>query len=661
MNPNVKSDYNEANIKVLEGLEAVRKRPGMYIGSTDQRGLHHLIWEIFDNSVDEVLAGYADRINVIFHKDNSITISDNGRGIPIGMHETGMYTPQVVFSKLHAGGKFDNTGAYKVAGGLHGVGASVVNALSSYLEVVIVRDKKRYYQKFESGGVKISEPKVTNATPKDGKGTTIHFLPDKSIFSIINIDLKSCIERLSEAAYLMKTLTVSIYDERTNTNETFHFEDGISGYVKKLNVDQKTIQDEPGHFIDEVDGIYVEVAFQYVKSREDEKIISFVNNIKTIDGGTHEAGFKSGLTKAFNDFARAGGNRAILKEKDPNLEGSDIRTGLTTVISLRIPENLLQFEGQTKGKLGTAEAKFICETICYEKILQYLSENATVGGELINNALLSFKAREASKKAKEDIRSFKEVTSKNKINNLAGKLIPAGVKNPLINELFIVEGDSAGGSAKKGRDASFQAVLPLRGKVINAEKSRLDELLKNEEIVSLINAIGAGLGDSCNPSKSNYNKIIVLTDADTDGAHIQVLLLTFFFKYMFKLIEAGKIYIALAPLYILTLKNRKKEYKYAWSDEECQRLLEVNKDYQVQRFKGLGQMEYEQLNETTMFPETRVLIQVSSEDILAATKRFNVLMGDNAESRRIWIDENVKFDDNSSSFMLESAEGEIDE
>ena len=650
------NNYTSEQIQVLKGLEGVRKRPGMYIGSTDSRGLHHLIWEIFDNSVDEVLSDYANQIRVIIHKGNSIEIIDNGRGIPIGMHKLGVPTPQVVFCELHSGGKFDDS-SYKVSGGLHGVGASVVNALSEWMEITICRDGKVYTQKFEDGGKTIRKAKVTTDS-QHRRGTTVHFKPDPSIFSTTLIDYKLCSQRIKETAFLTKGLKVELIDERTGQSETFHYDTGILEYAKDLAGDKKPMCD-PIYLFGEYDltpeiadpkqkiVIEAEAALQYTEKTYSEHILSYVNNIRTGDGGTHETGFKSGLTKAFNDHARMAN---ILKEKDSNLDGSDIRTGLTAIISVRIPEKILQFESQTKSKLGTAEAKSAVESIVSEKMKFFLSEKGEIANLLIGNAIRAFKEREQIRKVRDDIREIKEKVSKPV--NMNGKLTPAQTKNPEINELFLVEGDSAGGSARQGRDRRFQAILPLRGKVINAEKNSQQDLLKNEEILSIIHAIGAGLGKDFNVNKSNYKKIVIMTDADVDGSHIQILLLTFFFRYMKPLIEDGRVYIAMPPLYKIQYKNK---VEYAWTDEELREKLAEGKQTNVQRFKGLGEMNFTQLWETTMNPETRTLVRVNIEDFGEADNTINILMGDDVEPRKEWIESNVSFE-NVDNFTLENVE-----
>ena len=639
-----KTKYTESDIQVLQGLEAVRKRPGMYIGSSDSRGLHHLIWEIVDNAIDEVLADEANYIRVTIHKGNSVEVSDNGRGIPIGMHKTGIPTPQVVFCTLHAGGKFEGNGGYKVSGGLHGVGSSVVNALSEWIELTINKDNKIYHQKFEKGGSVIRKPRIIGQTKKTG--TTVHFKPDPTIFSTTLIDYKQCVIRLKESAYLLKGLKIDLLDERTGQSDTFLFENGIVEYIKDINTGKSNIH-EPIYINSTNSDIAVEAAIQFSSKSYSENILSFVNNIRTKDGGTHEIGFKAGVTKAINDYAR---KKGLLKDKDPNLEGIDIREGMTAIVSIRIPEKILQFEGQTKNKLGTAEAKSAVEAVINEKLGFYLAEKGEIANTIVQNAIKASKVREAARAARDNARMIKQKVTKS--TNLAGKLSPAQEKNPLKNELFIVEGDSAGGSAKQGRDRRFQAILPLRGKVINAEKTKVDELLKNEEIMSMIYSINAGFGKDFNSSKSNFNKIIIMTDADTDGAHIQVLLLTFFFRFMRELIEDGKVYIALPPLYKLNFKNVKAGIEYAWTDEELKEKTENNKSFTIQRFKGLGEMNAEQLWETTMNPDTRTLIQVKIEDFSEADNRISVLMGDDVEPRRNWIENNVSFD-NEDNFTLE--------
>lgn len=631
------NEYTSNEIQVLKGLEAVRKRPGMYIGSTDSKGLHHLVWEVMDNCMDEVLSDFANKVKIVIRKGNVVEITDNGRGIPIGMHKEGVPTPQVVFCVLHAGGKFDDS-TYKVAGGLHGVGASVVNALSDWMEIEIHREGKCYTQRFENGGTVIKKHKITSDSTKS-HGTKVTFKPDPTMFSTTIFDYKQIAQRLKEASFLIRGLETEVVDERNGVHEKFKYENGIGEYVKDLNANKQIIHD-PILFNGINNNIYIDVAIQYTQKTYNETILSFVNNIRTRDGGTHETGFKSGITKAFNEYARM---KKLIKDKDPNLEGVDIREGITAVLSIRVPESILQFEGQTKSKLGSADVKPAVEALVAEKMKFYLQENSEVANALINNALRALREREAERKARDQIREVKVKSTKTV--NMNGKLAPAQERNPNINELFIVEGDSAGGSAKQGRDKRFQAILPLRGKVLNSEKTHLDELMKNEEIMSIVYSIGTGFGDSFNYSKNNYKRVVIMTDADDDGAHIQVLLLTFFFKYMRGLIEHGNVYVALPPLYKISKKVRNKDViEYAWTSEELREKMEDGKNPIIQRFKGLGEMNPDQLWDTTMNPETRTLLQVNIEDFGDAEKRVSVLMGDNVEPRRNWIENNVSFD-----------------
>lgn len=561
----VTNQYNDDSIQVLEGLEAVRKRPGMYIGSTDHRGLHHLAYEIVDNAVDEALSGYASKIDVTIHKDGSLSVRDNGRGMPTGKHASGIPTIQVIFTVLHAGGKFGQ-GGYKTSGGLHGVGASVVNALSDWLEVEVLRDGVLYTQTFKTGGEKVSSIKKEK-TNRKGSGTTVRFLPSKHIFSTIVWSYETLAERLRESAFLLKGLTITLTDERTDTSDEFCYEEGIRNFIQYLNEEKDTLSPIVD-FNSTIDGVETEFAFQY-NDGYSETILSFVNNVRTKDGGTHEVGMKTALTKAFNEYARKVG---LLKEKDKNLEGSDVREGLTAIVSLRVPEEILQFEGQTKDKLGTPAARSIVDNTIFEHLGIFLTENGEIAQELIRKALKAREAREASRKAREESRNGKK--GKKKETLLSGKLTPAQGKNPKKNELYLVEGDSAGGSAKQGRDRKFQAILPLRGKVINTEKASLSDILKNEEINTIIYTIGAGVGNDFNIEDCNYDKIVIMTDADTDGAHIQVLLLTFFYRYMKPLIEAGKVYLALPPLFKISKGTGKKQVvEYAWTEKELEEKL----------------------------------------------------------------------------------------
>ena len=628
-------EYNDDAIQVLEGLEAVRKRPGMYIGSTDSRGLHHLVYEIVDNSVDEALAGHGEHIIVTIHKDNSISVTDKGRGMPTGMHKMGKPTPEVILTVLHAGGKFGQ-GGYKTSGGLHGVGASVVNALSEWLVVTIKRDGYVYEQRFENGGKPVTTLEKIGTTRQSG--TTIHFKPDKSIFSTIIYNYETLCERLRESAFLLKGLKIELNDMRHDQKEIFHYESGIEAFVAYLNEEKDSLH--PVVFFEGVqNGIEVEFAFQF-NDGYSETILSFVNNVRTKDGGTHEAGAKTAMTRVFNEYAR---KVSLLKEKDKNLDGADIREGLSSIVSVRIPEEMLQFEGQTKGKLGTSEARSAVDAMVSEHLAYFLEENPETSTMLVKKAIKAYQAREAARKAREDARSGKKRKKSDTV--LSGKLTPAQSRNPQKNEIYLVEGDSAGGSAKQGRDRKFQAVLPLRGKVINTEKAKLADIFKNEEINTIIHAIGGGVGPDFAVEDINYDKVVIMTDADTDGAHIQVLLLTFFYRYMKPLIEAGKVYIALPPLYKVSKGTGKKEViEYAWSEQELQvAMKKVGKGYTIQRYKGLGEMNADQLWETTMNPDTRTLIRVRIDDAARAERRVTTLMGDKVEPRRKWIESHVAF------------------
>ena len=623
--------YDESSIKILEGLEAVRKRPGMYIGSTDKRGLHHLVWEIVDNGIDEAINGYGNHIKIIIHKDGSVSVSDEGRGVPVGKHASGKSTPEVIYTVLHAGGKFQE-GGYKVSGGLHGVGASVVNALSKWMRVSINRDGGKYEISFKNGGHLDEDLKKVGTTNRTG--TTVRFMPDDSIFSTTTFSFTTICERMQESAFLIKGLMIDVIDEEDEKEAHFHYEKGLEEFVSYLNEGKKTIHNVVG-FEGVKNKIEVECALQYTDSYN-ENVVSFVNNVKTSDGGSHEVGLKSALTKVFNDYAKANG---YLKAKDKNFEGTDVREGLTVILSLKIPEELLQFEGQTKGKLGTPIAKTVVEQIVYEKMQYFLEENKSVATDIINKALKGKAAREAARKAREEARKGKTKNSKEK--NLSDKLAPATKKDAKKNELFIVEGDSAGGSAKTGRDREYQAILPLRGKVLNTERCTVEEAYKNAEINTLIYTIGAGVGPDFHLEDCNYDKIIIMTDADDDGCHIQVLLVTFFYRYMRPLIEAGRVYIANPPLYKVTFS--KKEEVYVYSDDELKEVTAGRKVEDLQRYKGPGEMDATQLWETTMDPEKRSLFRIKITDVALAEKRVSILMGDKVEPRKEWIEENVDF------------------
>ncbi|HEO1977338.1 TPA: DNA topoisomerase IV subunit B [Streptococcus agalactiae] len=633
------TNYGDDAIQVLEGLDAVRKRPGMYIGSTDGTGLHHLVWEIVDNAVDEALSGFGNRIDVIINKDGSITVTDHGRGMPTGMHAMGKPTVEVIFTVLHAGGKFGQ-GGYKTSGGLHGVGTSVVNALSSWLEVEIIRDGAIYRQRFENGGKPVTTLKKIGTAPKSKSGTSVSFMPDQSVFSTIDFKFNTIAERLKESAFLLKNVTLTLTDNRSEEAEhlEFHYENGVQDFVEYLNEDKETLT--PIMFFEgEEQEFHIEVALQYNDGFSDN-ILSFVNNVRTKDGGTHETGLKSAITKSMNDYARKTG---LLKEKDKNLEGSDYREGLSAILSILVPEEHLQFEGQTKDKLGSPLARPIVDGIVSEKLTYFLMENGDLASNLIRKAIKARDAREAARKARDESRNGKK--SKKDKGLLSGKLTPAQSKNAKKNELYLVEGDSAGGSAKQGRDRKFQAILPLRGKVLNTAKAKMADIIKNEEINTMIHTIGAGVGPDFNIDDINYDKVIIMTDADTDGAHIQTLLLTFFYRYMRPLVEEGHVYIALPPLYKMSKGKGKKEIvEYAWTDIELEELRQkFGKGSLLQRYKGLGEMNADQLWETTMNPETRTLIRVTIEDLARAERRVNVLMGDKVPPRRQWIEDNVKF------------------
>ncbi len=624
--------YDGSNIKILEGLEAVRKRPGMYIGSTDYRGLHHLVWEIVDNSIDEALNGYGDEIDVTINKNNSITVRDYGRGMPVDKHESGIPTTQVIFTKLHAGGKFGGDG-YKTSGGLHGVGASVVNALSTKVELKVWRDGYIWEQTFSDGGSKAS--KLTKGKKTKETGTSVTFYPDPEVFDTTEYNFKTIATRLRESAFLNSGLKIVLEDKRTDTKEEYLYQDGIKEFLNYLTADKKHIT-KPIIIEDNESEIQVEIGLEY-NDTYTEDIISFVNNVRTKDGGSHESGFKSGLTKTINEYAR---KNNLLKAKDKNFEGADVREGLMCIISIKVPENLLQFEGQTKSKLGTPEAKGVVENLVISKLGLYFDQNKNETTKIINKAITSRNARLAAKKARSEIRK-----GKNKQELLlSGKLTPAQTKKVSERELFLVEGDSAGGSAKQGRNRKYQAILPLRGKVVNAEKAKIEDIYKNEELSTIVNILGAGMGSEFDISNLKYDKVVIMTDADTDGSHIQILLLTFFYRYMRPLIEEGHVYIAQPPLYKIAT-NDNKEIHYAWTDEELNKITKkMKKKYFIQRYKGLGEMDATQLWETTMDPERRQLIRLKIEDIVSAERDVTTLMGDDVSKRRDWIENNIDFE-----------------
>ncbi len=625
------TNYNENSIQILEGLEAVRKRPGMYIGSTDSRGLHHLIWEIVDNSIDEALNGYGNKITITLEKGGICCVEDEGRGMPVGKHASGVNTLQVIFTVLHAGGKFNSQGGYKTAGGLHGVGASVVNALSEWLEVEVSTGGKLYQMRFENGGKKVSPLKVIGKSTKTG--SKVRFKADPKIFSTTEFNYTHVSERAREEAFLLNGITMIVKDEKSGKKEEFKYDDGLVAFLDYLHEDKDVLM-EPVKITGEHNGIKIDCAFQYTDDYQ-ENTYSFVNLVRTNDGGTHEIGYKSAFTKAFNDYARRNG---VLKDKDKNFDGNDVREGLTSIISLTIPEELLQFEGQTKAKLGTPEARPAVENIITEKMTYFLEENKELALNLLKKMQKATLAREAARKAREEARKGKTSGRSEKI--LSGKLAPAQSRDSARKELFLVEGDSAGGSAKQGRNSKYQAILPLRGKVLNTEKSSIADIEKNEELNTIIHAMGAGVGKDFDYTESNYGKIIIMTDADTDGAHIQVLLLTFFYRYMREAIENGMIYIALPPLYKVT---KGKTVEYCYTEEELEELKKELGKVQIQRYKGLGEMNATQLWDTTMNPETRTLIKVTIDDGVMAERRVTVLMGNKAHLRREWIEDNVSF------------------
>ncbi|NNV07328.1 MULTISPECIES: DNA topoisomerase (ATP-hydrolyzing) subunit B [unclassified Geobacillus] len=624
--------YDASQIQVLEGLEAVRKRPGMYIGSTGSKGLHHLVWEIVDNSIDEALAGYCTTIDVTIGKDNSITVADNGRGIPVDIHEaTGRPAVEVIMTVLHAGGKFGG-GGYKVSGGLHGVGASVVNALSEWLEVYVYRDGNIHYQRYERGEP-CTDLQIIGET--DRTGTTTRFKPDPEIFTeTIEFDYETLAARLRELAFLNRGLKITLTDERVdNRKNEYVYEGGIRSYVQHLNRTREVLHEEPIYIAGERDGIAVEIALQY-NDGYTSNIYSFVNNIHTHEGGTHESGFKMALTRIINDYAR---KQQLVKDNDANLTGEDVREGLTAIVSIKHPSP--QFEGQTKTKLGNSDARTVTDAIFSEQFETFLLENPTIARKIVEKGMMAARARLAAKKARELTRRKSAL----EISNLPGKLADCSSRDPAISELYVVEGDSAGGSAKQGRDRHFQAILPLRGKILNVEKARLDKILSNNEVRAIITALGTGIGEDFDISKARYHKVIIMTDADVDGAHIRTLLLTFFYRYMRQLIEQGYIYIAQPPLYKI---EQGKQVRYAYNDRQLEQILAALPDQPkptIQRYKGLGEMNPEQLWETTMNPETRTLLQVSLQDAIDADETFEILMGDKVEPRRQFIEENARY------------------
>ena len=640
-----KTTYTADDIHVMKGLEGVRKRPAMYIGSTNAQGLHHLVWEVVDNAVDEALSGFGKKITVTMHKDGSVSVLDEGRGIPVGINkETGRPAVEVVFTELHAGGKFNNA-VYKSAAGLHGVGASVTNALSSWIDINVYQNGNIYHLKFENGGKLVVPLEVIGTTKKHG--TYVRFMPDATIFSTVEFKWDTIASHLQESAFLMKGVEFALYDEKTGQNQSFLYENGLVEYINSVNVNKNPLSSVINFAdTDEETQIDIEIALQYCNEDYNETIYSYVNNVRTRDGGTHETGFRLGITKAVNDFAEMS---KLVKAK--KLEGSDIREGLTAVISLKIPETLLEFEGQTKGKLGTPQATSVVSNFIYNKLTYYLTENKEFAINLINKCVASQNARIAARKAKEEARSSKK-PKQDLI--LSDKLTPAQSKDYAKNELFIVEGDSAGGTAKKGRDRLHQAILPLRGKPLNTDSISIDKLVHNEEFATIINTIGAGFGQSFDLDDIKYGKIIIMTDADTDGAHIQTLLLTFFYNFMRQLITSGHVYIAVPPLYRVFKEDGKRvSQEYAWDDEGLEAAKKkIGSGYKVSRYKGLGEMDAIQLKETTMDPKTRLLIQVDIEDPILVEKRVNILMGRDTTVRRAWVEENVDFN-KVDTFMKE--------
>jgi topoisomerase-4 subunit B len=629
-----KTTYNEDSIDVLEGLLGVRKRPAMYIGSTNQTGLHHLVWEVVDNAIDEAMSGFGDLIIVTIHKDGSISVQDEGRGIPTGIHKTAKVSAlELIFTRLHSGGKFTDK-SYLSAGGLHGVGASVTNALSEYLDVVVHRDGFAHHMRFENGGHKVVDLELVGKSAKHG--TIVRFKPDGKIFPNTEFKWETICNHLQESAFLLKKVRFVVKDERQNLEQHFYYEEGLKEYIEILNAEKDTLNSVIV-FEDNSGEIKVETAFQYAFKDYNENVLSYVNNLRTKDGGTHENGFRAGLTRAVNDYAEKNG---LLRNK-VNLDGSDIREGLTAIISLKIPETKLEFEGQTKGKLGTPDALPVVQSMIYNKLTYYLDENKEFAVNLIKKCVDSQNARIAARKAKDEARGNKKVKQE---MILSDKLTPAQSKDYQLNELFIVEGDSAGGTAKSGRDRLHQAILPLRGKPLNTDSITMEQMLKNTEFATLINTIGAGVGANFDVNDAKYGKIIIMTDADTDGAHIQTLLLTFFYHYMRPLIQKGMVYVAVPPLYRVAKETDMSKFAYAWSEEELEKAKKkIGSPYRISRFKGLGEMNASQLKETTMDPKTRTLIRINIEDPLVVERRVSILMGKDSSLRKKWVEENVDF------------------
>lgn len=628
-----KQQYDESSIVILEGLDAVRKRPGMYIGSTDSKGLHHLVWEIVDNAIDEALNGYGNEIAITLEKDGSVTVEDHGRGMPVGKHKSGVSTLQVIFTILHAGGKFTSHGGYTSAGGLHGVGASVVNALCTWCKVTVHDGKDIWSMTFEDGGSKIGKLEKVGKTNRTG--STVTFKPDPTIFKTVHFSYSTICERAQEDAFLLKGLKMIVRDKRKEEKEViYQYEDGLKAFIDEVNQDHTPMHDSIS-FRGESNQIVVEGCFQYTDEYQ-ENIFSFTNMVRTRDGGSHETGAKQAFTKVFNEYARKNG---FLKEKDKGFDGNDVREGLTLVINLTIPEDYLQFEGQTKEKLGSPEAKPATETVVSENLRYFLEENKEIANALVRKIIKAAQARNAARKARADIRNGKGKNRSERV--LSGKLASAQSKDARRKELYLVEGDSAGGSAKQGRDSKYQAILPLRGKVLNTEKASLEAIEKNEELNTIIHALGAGVGANFTAEDSNYYKVIIMTDADDDGAHIQNLLLTFFYRYMRELITHEMLYIALPPLYRIA-KGGKEYYLYT-NEELDEKKAELKNGYTITRYKGLGEMNATQLWDTTMNPESRTLLCVTIKNAMMAEKRVTELMGDKAELRRNWIEDNVVF------------------